>query len=606
MPRKPHSGINLEWAEPEDGDRCDEEIMAQEEDGEDEDSELVQPRPSTPTDNESDQSDCDISKVESSEENDNDRSKSSKSTHRTQYVFSKNKSTKWTLSPPAQVKKKRHNQVSRLPAVKNTAKDSLTPLECWELFFPEDTIDKMVYHTNLYLNRIRGAFERETDARATDAIEMRALLGILYMLGVQKAGHLNLKEIWVTDGTAPDFFRAVMSLKRFYQLLSALRFDDLSTRKERIEVDRLAPIREFFEEFNEKCQSHYTPGQSVVIDEMSESFKGRCNFRQYMPTKASKYGLKIYALVDAQMFYTVKMEVYVGKQPEGPYKLPSTSQSLVERLALPVLNSGRNITTSQSFTSLASTLSLLRNYRTTLVGTIKKNNADVPPELTAVQKRPVSSSLFCFTDECTLVSYVPKKSRNVLLLSSLHHDDKIDEETGSRQKPEIMTFYNATKGGVDVVDELKGNYSVNRETRRWPMVVFYGLMNIAGINSQIIYRENTGAKITRRAYLSDLAKSLVLPQLNRRFTIRTLGPELRGVIRKVAQIPNEVLEFDDGQTQGYCPYCPRRANKRSKKRCHICHKFICPSHTSYTCGACEQSRFTEEEKIKEEVEDLYV
>ena len=36
----------------------------------------------------------------------------------------------------------------------------------------------------------------------------------------------------------------------------------------------------------------------------------------------------------------------------------------------------------------------------------------------------------------------------------MHNDDKIDPATGDDKKPEIITFYNSTKGGVDVVDMM--------------------------------------------------------------------------------------------------------------------------------------------------------
>jgi len=65
-------------------------------------------------------------------------------------------------------------------------------------------------------------------------------------------------------------------------------------------------------------------------------------------------------------------------------------------------------------------------------------------------------------------------------------------------------FYNQTKGGVDVVDELKGEYSVSRISCRWSLTIFFSLMNIAGINSQIIYRENTGKILSRREFLKNL------------------------------------------------------------------------------------------------------
>ena len=50
----------------------------------------------------------------------------------------------------------------------------------------------------------------------------------------------------------------------------------------------------------------------------------------------------------------------------------------------------------------------------------------------------------------TLVSHVSKKNKAVILLSTMHHSSKIDEET---KKSEINLYYNSTKGGVDTLDQ---------------------------------------------------------------------------------------------------------------------------------------------------------
>ncbi|GBP09953.1 hypothetical protein EVAR_70925_1 [Eumeta japonica] len=51
-------------------------------------------------------------------------------------------------------------------------------------------------------------------------------------------------------------------------------------------------------------------------------------------------------------------------------------------------------------------------------------------------------------------------------ISTLHNDDRIDPTTGDNAKPEMITFYNKTKGGVDVVDRLIEEYSVARVSCR--------------------------------------------------------------------------------------------------------------------------------------------
>lgn len=73
----------------------------------------------------------------------------------------------------------------------------------------------------------------------------------------------------------------------------------------------------------------------------------------------------------------------------------------------------------------------------------------------------------------------------------MHDNGIIDENT---QKPEIIMVYNASKGGVGTVDKMCETYNVARGTNRWPMVIFYSVMNVAGINSYVIYVHNNPNK----------------------------------------------------------------------------------------------------------------
>lgn len=64
----------------------------------------------------------------------------------------------------------------------------------------------------------------------------------------------------------------------------------------------------------------------------------------------------------------------------------------------------------------------------------------------------------------------------------MHDQGIIDTDSNDQNKQEI-TFYNSLKGGVNVVDALKGNHSVSRVSCRRPLTIFFSLTNIAEINS---------------------------------------------------------------------------------------------------------------------------
>jgi Transposase IS4 len=70
------------------------------------------------------------------------------------------------------------------------------------------------------------------------------------------------------------------------------------------------------------------------------------------------------------------------------------------------------------------------------------------------------------------------------LLSTMHHDKAVE---GEMKKPEIITHYNAHKGGVDNMDHLVGTYSVKRKCNRWPMVLFFNLIDVAALASYIVW-----------------------------------------------------------------------------------------------------------------------
>jgi hypothetical protein len=64
----------------------------------------------------------------------------------------------------------------------------------------------------------------------------------------------------------------------------------------------------------------------------------------------------------------------------------------------------------------------LKTKKLTLDGTMKQKKREIPQAFKPTWQRDENSSIFGFTKDLTLVSYVRKKKKSVFLLSSLHHD----------------------------------------------------------------------------------------------------------------------------------------------------------------------------------------
>ena len=80
-----------------------------------------------------------------------------------------------------------------------------------------------------------------------------------------------------------------------------------------------------------------------------------------------------------------------------------------------------------------------------------------------------------------------KKNKNIVLLSSQHSSNILNES--NTRKPETILYYNATKGGVDCVDERVGTYSVKYTTKRCHVPVWCNILDLTCYNGFILYSD---------------------------------------------------------------------------------------------------------------------
>ena len=86
-----------------------------------------------------------------------------------------------------------------------------------------------------------------------------------------------------------------------------------------------------------------------------------------------------------------------------------------------------------------------------------------------------------------LTVYQCKPKKNVCALSSLHLSVELGES--EKNKLEKMELYNKSKCGIDVADQIAKQYSVEADTRRWPVAIFYNILDLAGTNAFVLYKK---------------------------------------------------------------------------------------------------------------------
>lgn len=435
----------------------------------------------------------------------------------------------------------------------------ITPLTTWSRIFDNVMLEEIVVGTNEKLRHFAKKYEthkrkhsiafgkpmdstHSTRYHTTDLKELKAVIGMLYMLGVYHMRHLSLDEVYQRDGTGIDWFYAVMSKDRFKILLRALRFDEKRTREERLKQDKITHVRSLLTRFKNNSKSSYELNRTVTIDEMLFRFMGRWGSKRKMRNKPAKEGLLLYAMCDTETYYTYDIEMWVRDQHAGPYYKNFGMQDIVERLSTSIAGSGRNVTVDRLFTSLELGKSLKANGLT-LCGPVNTNRNFVPLAFVKDNERELYSSRFAFNKDAVMVSFKDKAKKLVLVLSTRKKDrNKEIIEDHQRKLPKVIDFYNRTKGGVDVVDRMTAQYSTARTSKRWTLSFFFVLLNISALNGYIIHRDVAAADDIfpkRKHYLKESSFDLAYDYAHSRLQVQQTPKEAKELVTKIFRLRSE-------------------------------------------------------------------
>ena len=196
----------------------------------------------------------------------------------------------------------------------------------------------------------------------------------------------------------------------------------------------------------------------------------------------------------------------------------------------------------------------------------------------STKDRKKFTTLYGFQKEAMIASYCPKKGKMITLLSTMHLD-KGTELPGPEEKPEVITYYNAMKGGVDTMDQMVRWFTTKRKTRRWPMVIFYNTLDISALNAFIVWmslnKENYTAKLgnrLRRSLLISFAKELAALQDEDTIQVPASSPANTRKRKRCTMCPPKV----DRKTKTLCETTTSKLPtswvffKQEAWPCHVC------------------------------------
>ncbi|XP_025760986.1 piggyBac transposable element-derived protein 4-like [Oreochromis niloticus] len=545
-------------------------------------------------DNVIDDPDCQFSDEEEDSEgecvaistsNENQGMQQSQSTEET--WTSQDGNIKWSLSPHrSQGRLSSSNVIKMTSGPTRFAITRVDDIDVTFQLFISPPIERII----LDMTNLEGRRVFQEKWKPLDRTDLHAYIGILILAGVHRSKGEATESLCNEENGRP-IFRATMSLETFLKISRVIRFDNHETRAGRRERDKLAAIRDVWDKWVEILPLLYNPGPHVTVDEHLVPFRGCCPFRQYMPNKPANYGIKIWAACNAKSSYAWNMQVYTGKLPGGASE---KNQGMRVVLQMSEGLQGHNITCDNFFTSywLGGEL---QKRKLTMLGTIRRNKPELPSEILKMQGRSLHSSLFVFTEKATVVSYCPKKNKNVLVMSTMHTDASLS--TRDDKKPQMILDYNSTKGGVDNLDKVTATYSCQRKTARWLLVIFYNILDVSAYNAYVLWTEinqhwNAGKLYQRQLFLEELGKSLVTPKIQMRVR-PARSPAAAAVIEKVKCAPSNQSAVDSVEPgikkRKRCQICPSREDIKTSTVCEKCKRYICRKHTVTFCPSCGQN-----------------
>jgi Transposase IS4 len=437
-----------------------------------------------------------------------------------------------------------------------------TELGFFQCLLIEQTVAAIANHTTSYAHSKGWPGTWQTSAE-----ELWLFIAVHIYMGI---AHLPRTHMYWEDSWRQMFVVNAFSQHRFTDLLRFFHVTPPTPAGTRHTViDKVSTLLTACQQSFSSC---YLPTQTLAVDEAMVGFKGRDSMKQYLKSKPTRWGYKVWCL--ACDGYLLNFSVYKGKQLRNSDNV--SLHDTVVNLVQPYANRGHILYLDNLFPSPA-LFDHLQRIGIRACGTLRPNRKSLPPDLQQTSKQlPKGGRATWQRGDLGCLAWNDK--RLVYFLSN--HTD-IDATVSFDQarsdgtevtviKPKVVHDYNLHRGKVDTVDQLRGNYALGRKSmKNWPCLAWW-LIDMCIVNAYHLFTLHTHSTATQIEFRIALMHQLAGAYPPQRDHEQQAGPPRRGR-------PSHPHYPKRSEQKRDCAYCSGGRHHRVKSRvvCDHCHTHLC-------------------------------
>lgn len=460
------------------------------------------------------------------------------------------------------------------------------PTALFSKYVPDDILSLFVEMTNLYA-------VQKNIARfpATNLLEIKKLIGMHILMG--NLNYPRTDMYWDSHMGIP-IIRENMRIHRFYKLRQAIHLVDVTNKGDT--TDRLWKVRPLFDQIRKVC--HSLPLEvDLCIDEQIVPFKGQINIKQYIKSKPNKWGIKIYILAGKSgTIYDFIIYQGITTELNDLYKSLGVTSATVMQLADRIIEPNHRLYFDNYFNSYK-LLQYLHNKNIFAIGTARKCRFFNPPLLSEKEmKKKGRGSYDCIVSgDGQVIMTTWYDNKQVVVASnymgsgntdSCQRWDRKEKTRITVPRPECISLYNKSMGGVDKLDFLASLYRSHIRSKKWTLRMITHAIDLSLINSWLEYKERANALHIPKKRVLDLlnfrqcvAEDLIYPHISRKrgrpsmSEVPSPGPSSTFEVQPIPQ-----MRWDGEQ------HYPQWDDKDSETRCKMQD---CKSKTHIFCMKCK-------------------